>query len=335
MKSWRRIRIGSIIFGIVVGTAVLGYCLLGRSPLDALYMVIITISSIGFTERSDLPPIEKGFTILVIVFGMTAAAYALGGFVQLMTEGEIARVLGLRRLTKEIERLSGHIIVCGFGRIGHFVAEELHRHQQEFVLVEHSAERVAEAENLGYLVLNGDAREEDVLEAVGVKRAKTLVTALNTDADNVFITLTSRELNPKLHIIARGELPSTRKKLLQAGADRVVLPAAIGAAADRGDDHPPLDGRAAGAGDGPRRDGRGPRRAAHRPGQPDHRANGADDRSPQTLQPAGRGGEARLGRHELQPGREAPLRRRRHDHPHGPGGRYRAISSGIPALADG
>lgn len=229
MQSWRRIRIGSIIFGIVVATAVLGYCLLGRDPLDALYMVVITISSIGFTERSDLPAVEKGFTILVIIFGMSAAAYALGGVVQLMAEGEIARVLGLRRLTKEIERLSGHIIVCGFGRIGHFVAEELHRHGQRFVLVEHSAERVAEAENLGYLVLNGDAREEDVLEAVGVRRAKTLVTALNTDADNVFITLTSRELNPSLHIIARGELPSTRKKLLQAGADRVVLPAAIGA----------------------------------------------------------------------------------------------------------
>jgi voltage-gated potassium channel len=229
MKSWRRIRIGSIIFGIVVGTAVLGYCILGRDPLDALYMVVITISSIGFTERSDLPPAEKAFTILVIIFGMTAAAYALGGVVQLMAEGEIARVLGLRRLTKEIERLSGHVILCGFGRIGHFVAEELHRHEQPFVLIEHAAERVAEAENLGYLVLNGDAREEDVLEAVGVRRAKTLVTALNSDADNVFITLTSRELNGGLHIIARGELPSTRKKLLQAGADRVVLPAAIGA----------------------------------------------------------------------------------------------------------
>jgi voltage-gated potassium channel len=229
MNSWRRIRIGSIISGIVLVAAVLGYCVLGRDPLDALYMVIITISSIGYTEQSNLPAIEKGFTILVIIFGMSAAAYALGGLVQLMTEGEIARALGLRRLTKEIERLSDHIIVCGFGRIGHFVAEELHRHEQPFALVEHSAERVAEAQSQGYLVLNGDAREEDVLQAVGVRRAKTLVTALNSDADNVFITLTSRELNPNLHIIARGELPSTRKKLLQAGANRVVLPAAIGA----------------------------------------------------------------------------------------------------------
>jgi voltage-gated potassium channel len=147
----------------------------------------------------------------------------------MMAEGEVNRALGLRRVTWEIEHLSGHVVVCGFGRMGEILAGALHRAKRSFVLVENDADRISEATELRYLALNDDATEEEALVHAGVERASVLVTTLPSDADNVFITLTARNLNPQLRIIARGEFPSTEKKLVQAGADQVVLPAAAGA----------------------------------------------------------------------------------------------------------
>jgi len=146
-----------------------------------------------------------------------------------MTQGEINRALGIQRVNRELRRLSDHIILCGFGRMGEILAEQLHRHKHSLVILDHDDDRIAEAGQLGYLAVNANATEEDALRSVAIERAKILVTTLPQDADNVFITLTARNLNPKIHIIARGELPSTEKKLIQAGADRVVLPAATGA----------------------------------------------------------------------------------------------------------
>jgi voltage-gated potassium channel len=147
----------------------------------------------------------------------------------MMAEGEIDRALGLHRVSREIDRLSGHIVICGFGRMGEILAHELQRQKKSFVIVEKDQDRVTEATAQRYLALSDDATEEEALVRAGVARAKTLVTTLPGDADNVFITLTARNLNPELTIIARGEFPSTEKKLIQAGADRVVLPAATGA----------------------------------------------------------------------------------------------------------
>jgi voltage-gated potassium channel len=166
---------------------------------------------------------------VVILTGVSAAAYTFGGVLQMMTEGEIEKVVGTRRLAHDIAKLKDHVIVCGFGRIGQILCEELTRSKHSFVVIECSPERIELARSLGYLTQTGDATEEEVLAVVGIGRAKTLVTALPTDAANVFITLTSRNLNRSLQIIARGEFPSTQKKLLQAGANRVVLPAATGA----------------------------------------------------------------------------------------------------------
>lgn len=148
---------------------------------------------------------------------------------QMVAEGEINRALGMRRATRDIEKLKGHVIICGFGRIGQILADEMRRRKQSFVIIDKDNGRLADAREMGILALGGDATEEDTLEKAGIDRAKSLVSALAADADNVFITLTSRNRNPKLQIIARGEFPSTQKKLIQAGADRVVLPAAIGA----------------------------------------------------------------------------------------------------------
>ena len=208
-----RIRTGAVVFGVTVILATAGYhFLFQRDWIDSLYMVVITVTSVGFTDSFDErgPPsnAEQLFTILVILFGLTAGAYAMGGFLQLMTEGEIQRALGKRKMNKDIERLEDHVIVCGFGRIGRMLTHDLKRRGRKFVILEHDPDHV------------GDA---------SVERASTLVTTLPSDANNVFITLTARSMRPDLQIIARAEYRSTEKKLKQAGANRVVMPASTGA----------------------------------------------------------------------------------------------------------
>lgn len=230
MKSpLKRVRTGAIVLCGVILAAVVAYRIAGRGWLDALYMVVITISTVGYGEASRLSPGQQWLTMGVIVFGISAAVFALGGFIQMMMEGEIERALNVGRTTRAIEHLERHVVLCGFGRVGRILAKELKNKGHSFVIIDNHPEAVGEAQNLDYLVLSGDATEEDVLRAAGIERARTVVTALPNDAANVFITLTSRNLNRDLQIIARGELPSTEKKLLQAGANRVVLPAAIGA----------------------------------------------------------------------------------------------------------
>jgi voltage-gated potassium channel len=226
--SLRRIIRGVIALAIVFVLSVLGYRLAGWSWTDSLYMVVITISTIGYGEIGPMTPGIRLYTVLVIVCGLTASGYALGGLFQLALMGEVENYLGQRRMTHEIEHLNQHTIICGYGRIGHILSDELHRERERFVIIERNERTIGEARQNGYLALSGDATEEAILETAGIHRAKCLVTALPDDAANVFITLTARNLNPKLRIIARGELPTTQKKLVQAGADRVVLPAAIG-----------------------------------------------------------------------------------------------------------
>ncbi len=227
--SLRRVRMGAVVLVGVFAASVIGYRLAGRDWLDAVYMVVITIATVGYGEGSTLPPGEQILTMAVIVLGISAAVFTLGGFIQMTMEGELERALRLGRTSRAIDKLSNHVILCGFGRIGQILAKELTAKKQDFLVIDGNSAMIAEAQNQGYLVLLGDATDEATLITAGVERAKTLVTALPNDAANVFITLTARNLNRSLLIVARGEQQSTEKKLLQAGANRVVLPAAIGA----------------------------------------------------------------------------------------------------------
>jgi voltage-gated potassium channel len=227
--SFKRILTGTIIFVLTLIVAVIGYTLFGWSLLDSVYMVVITIFGVGYGEVHPLEtPPEKIFTMMVIIAGTTSAVYIVGGFVQMVAEGEINKALDIHRLDKNIRGLENHAIICGFGRMGQIMAQQLVKDRQKFVILDRESDRVAKAEQLGYLATMGNATDENLLISVGIKKARVLATVLPDDAANVFITLTARGLNQNLIILSRGELPSTEKKLKLAGADRVVLPAIIG-----------------------------------------------------------------------------------------------------------
>ena len=226
----KKVMWGGIVFAVTCAIAVGGYRLAGWSILDAVYMVTITIFGVGYGEVHPIEdPRLRLFTIVVIVFGCTSSLFVMGGFVQMIAEGELNRFLGARRMTKGIERLNNHVVVCGFGRVGRILAEQLRSAGDAFVVVDVDQERLQEEESEGSFVIVGDATEESVLEAAGIDRARALAVVLPNDAANVFITLTARGFSEDLEIIARAQSPPTERKLYRAGATRVVLPAALGA----------------------------------------------------------------------------------------------------------
>lgn len=229
-SSVRRILGGMLSLAIVTGVGTLGYVLLGWNPFDALFMVVITVSGVGFGEVQPLnSPWLRIHTMFVIAMGLISVAYTVAGFVQFVAEGEIQQLLGHQRVRRQIELLHDHTIVVGYGRMGSLLCADLLAAGDPFVLIENSGTRVNEIEQLGILYVQGDATEEKILEEAGLERAKSLVTTIPSDAANVFITLTARQVAPKIMIVARAEQPSTQRKLHHAGANHVVVPAAIGA----------------------------------------------------------------------------------------------------------
>ncbi len=230
MSTVNNFKLGLVCFGSVLIIATCGYMIAGWSFIDAIYMVIITVFGVGFGEVNPLETTSmRTFTMFVIIAGTTAEVFTLGGLIQMLTQGEIRKLMGARRMRTEIDNLTGHVIICGYGRIGQVLADELVDTDYRFVIVDNSSERIAMAQESGYLAMQGNASEEESLLAAGIKRASVLATVLPNDAINVFITLTARNLNSDLSIIARGEIATTHKKLVQAGANQVVLPTMIGA----------------------------------------------------------------------------------------------------------
>jgi len=226
----RKIIAGVGTFLVVCVIAVVGYMAAGWRLDDSIYMVIITIFGVGYGE---VHPIEstglRALTIAIIVGGYGALLYTAGGFMQMVVDGELNKALGARKMTRDIERLTEHTIICGVGRMGSILARELAAAGKPFVIIDNNERRLQTASEFGYLVIDGDATEEHALECAGIARAQVVATMLSDDATNVFVTITAREMNPEAMIIARGENPATERKLLRCGASRVILPTAIGA----------------------------------------------------------------------------------------------------------
>jgi voltage-gated potassium channel len=221
---------GLVALTIVFVVAIVGFMIAGWRPSDAVYMVVITTFGVGYGEvRPIVSAPLRALTIVVIIAGYGALIYTGGGFIQLLVDGELNRALGARRMTKDIDQLSDHTIVCGFGRMGTTLARELHAAGRPFVAIDTLGGTSPLAEDNGYLVIAGDATEERTLQRAGIERARVLATVTADDATNVFVTLTARQMNPDLTIIARGEHRGTENKLRICGADTVVMTTSIGA----------------------------------------------------------------------------------------------------------
>ncbi|MEM8912305.1 MAG: potassium channel family protein [Planctomycetota bacterium] len=229
-KSTKRLAIGVGVFTASAVTATVGYVMAGWSWVDAIYMVTITVFGVGYGEVQPIEdPGMKLFTILVILTGCSSGIFVLGGLLQMVTEGEVRRIMGVAQCGREIKSLRDHAIICGFGRVGRMLAEQLHHTDQRFVIVDLDPGRIRDAHDEGYLAVIGDATHDDTLRKLGIYSARSMATVLPNDAMNVFITLTARDLCENIQIIARAESPATERKLLRSGASQVVMPAAIGA----------------------------------------------------------------------------------------------------------
>lgn len=213
----------TLVFAASVG----GYVLMGWTPSEAVYMVTITIFGVGYGEVHPVDGASRWFTICVIVFGCSSLIYIMGGFFQLIAEGELKRIMGKRRMKKSIDELDSHIILCGLGRIGSVMLADLEKAGATVVVVDNNPARVAGLAERGVFVVLGDATRDEVLREAGIERARSLATVLPDDALNVFITLTARSLKPDLWIIARAEDPTSDSKMHRAGADKVVLPSTL------------------------------------------------------------------------------------------------------------
>jgi voltage-gated potassium channel len=221
----RRLLIGlaGLLLVLVAGTA--GYMAFGLSLLDAVFQTVITVSTVGFGEARPFDSGEKVFTIVLIFVGVAMAAYTFGVSIDSVVEGYLDGTFGRRRMQRRIGAMHGHMILCGWGRVGQAIAERVGA--ADLVVVDASAERIAQVTGPS---VPGDATHEDVLHAAGIGRARVLVTALNTDADNLYVTLTARSMAPDLFIVSRAASQSAVAKLIQAGADRVVNPQDLGGA---------------------------------------------------------------------------------------------------------
>ncbi|HYL60048.1 MAG TPA: potassium channel protein [Candidatus Acidoferrales bacterium] len=215
------IAVAGIVLLLAVGTA--GYMAIeGMSLLDALFMSVITISTVGFEEVQPLGPSGKVFTIVLIVTGVGTAFYLLAVAAELLIEGQLREFIGSSTMQRKIHQLEGHVIVCGFGRFGRVVTEELLRHRVEVVVIDPDATLEAELAKIGALHVTASALDDAVLEDAGIRAARAIVVVTGSDADNVYIALSAREKNPALKIHARGETEAGLRRLRLAGADQVV-----------------------------------------------------------------------------------------------------------------
>lgn len=225
----RRLVYAFAVFLAVLVLGTLGYMAIeGWGAFDSLYMTVITMGSVGYREVHPLTQAGRLWTMLVIVAGIGALGFAIVTVTDFMVEGHFSGLLEGRRMDRRITGMSGHNVVAGLGRVGLVVGEEFEAAGVSFVVIDSDETAIARAKEMDWAWVQGDATEEATLTEAGIERARSLTVALNSDADNVFVTLTARGLAPGLFVVARATTPTAESKLLRSGADRVITPTEIG-----------------------------------------------------------------------------------------------------------
>ena len=225
--QWTRVVTAFALLVAVLVAGTVGYWLLGLSLLDAVYQSVTTVTTVGFRELGPPTASFKVFTSILVLAGVGSVLYALGVLLEALVEGRIRDQFGRRRMQRTVESLSNHVIVAGWGRVGKAIAAGLAPMGTAVVVIERDPERLA---TVGSLSVEGDATDDEVLREAGIERARALVAALDSDADNLYVTLSARQIRPDLFIVARARMDASESKLTRAGADRVVNPQAIGGA---------------------------------------------------------------------------------------------------------
>jgi len=230
MGPQKQLRRGIIVLAAVIATGSIGYVQLeGWSFGEAIYMTVITISTVGYGEVHPLTAAGRIFTILLIAGGVSAAALFITAFAQYLVEGRFRTTLGRRQMKARIAKLKDHFILCGYGRVGEDIARTFNEENVPFVVIDSRPDNIALAEDEGYLCILGDATSDKALFDAGIERARGLVAAVGSDVANTYITLYARGLRPDLFIEARASSKEAETKLRRAGASRVVSPSSIGA----------------------------------------------------------------------------------------------------------
>ena len=225
MKHYRGFQILAVIAGILLfGT--IGFQIVEPAYgfLDSLYMTVITITTIGYGEIIPLSTAGKVFNLMLICVGWIGLVLAARMAGEIIIHGQMTKIFGRHRMDKKLASLKDHFVVCGYGRVGGVVCEELTNYNTRFVVIERNPESVEELINKGYAFYQGDCTDDLSLITAGINRAKGLINAVADEADAVYITLTCRQLNPSLFIVARADSPSAVQKLKRAGADKVISP---------------------------------------------------------------------------------------------------------------
>jgi len=224
-NPFRRVQIGLALLALVVVVGTVGYALLGFSLLEAFYQTVVTVSTVGYGFPHPIGDGVKAFTVVLILLGVGTALYTFTVTLEVLIDGHMRELIRRRRMDRDIDTMTGHVVICGWGRVGREVARYLGNAGQQIVVVDRDAERTA---SLGYATVTGDVTDDDTLLRAGIERAGTLIAALDTDADNLFVTVSSRSFNAGIHVIARARGESSEAKLLRVGADRVVNPQRLG-----------------------------------------------------------------------------------------------------------
>ncbi|PYS74483.1 MAG: hypothetical protein DMF69_01660 [Acidobacteria bacterium] len=228
-KNRARMRLGviAVLSSILVGTVAF-HLLEGWSILDSLYVTAQTVTTVGFGDLSPKTSLGRAFATVFMMVGVGIVLYALTSTVQSIVQSELLATLGRRRRTREMSRLRNHFIICGAGRVGSHLIRNLQGSHDTFIVIENNTEKVAQLMDAGVAVLVRDATLEESLSDAGVEHARGLAACLADDADNVYVVLTARGLNPNIHIVARAAEEQAESKLIRAGASRVVAPTLIG-----------------------------------------------------------------------------------------------------------